>query len=123
MRQTPIPVIWSVLLMLTALSVFTGGQQQPMRCPVDDVDSKEPAYRIGLAGHATKANGDFYLYISLQPEHFVRKDMLALAQRLNRDFCFEKKITAILLDDYHAARHPLRSSKAYWDAERGIYHL
>lgn len=116
------PVIWFVLLMLFALSLVSRGQQ-PMKCPVDDADSKEPAYKIGLAAHSTKSDGHLYLYISVDPTHFTRKDMQALAQRLNRDFCFEKKLTAILLDDYYAARHPLRNTKSYWDAERGIYHF
>lgn len=123
MRQHFARITITGLILFNGLTTNTGAQQQGVKCPSDDVDSKAPAYRIGLAAHATKGSRELYLYVSVDASHFVRQDMLLLAQRLNDDFCYEKRLIVVLLDDYQAARHPLRNSKAYWNAERGIYHL
>jgi hypothetical protein len=123
MRQQRTKIGTGLLLLFAGLAAFTGAQQRPVKCPSEDVKPTAPGYRIGLAAHSKKNGCELYLYISVDPSHFVREDMLALAERLNQDFCYEKQLTAILLDDYYAARHPLRNTKAYWDAERGTYYF
>jgi hypothetical protein len=112
-----------MVLCTLGFAVMVAAQQPAMKCP-DLTDRKGPEYRIGLAGHGTKKfEGDLYLFISIDPSHFVREDMLALAERLNKDFCYERRLTAVILDDYYAARHPMRNTKEYRDAERGKYYL
>jgi len=121
-QQGPKATIVS-LFFVAGLAAYGVAQQRAGKCPPDVVDLKAPAYRIGLAAHGTKKNCELFLYISVEPHHFFREDMLALAERLNNDFCYERQLTVIFLDDYYAARHPIRNTKTYWDAERGIYHL
>jgi len=117
---------YKVIIALSTLgfAVLAGAQQPAMKCPPDSTPPTAPEYRIGLAGHGTKKfECELFLFISIDPSHFAREDMLALADRLNKDFCYERQLTAIILDDYYAARHPLRNTKKYWAAERGKYHL
>jgi len=123
MRQQCNKVRVGLLLLFAVLAAFTAAQQGPVKCPSEDVKPTGSAYRIGLAAHSKKNSCELYLYISVDPSRFVREDMLALAERLNHDFCYENQLIVILLDDYYAARHPLRNTKAYWDAERGTYYL
>ena len=113
---------------IVLLSIFLGlaiavAQEPTLKCPSYDIDPTAPKYQIGRAAHAKTESCALYIYISIDATHFVRDDMVKLAKRLNQDFCFEKKLTAIILDDSYAARHPLRNTKSYWDAERGSYHL
>lgn len=123
MKRTYRVTTIGLLSVLLALSVLASAQQPTVNCPSDDVNPKAPKYRIGFAGHARGKDCELLLYISIDPGRFSREDMVALADRLNKDFCYEKRLTAIILDDYDAAKHPLRNKKAYWDAERGSYHL
>lgn len=71
------------------LAILAAAQRPAMKCPSNLIDPKAPEYRIGLAGHGTKKfEGDLYLFIRIDPSHFVREDMLALAERLNKGFCY-----------------------------------
>ena len=106
-QQGPKATIVS-LFFVAGLAAYGVAQQRAGKCPPDVVDLKAPAYRIGLAAHGTKKNCELFLYISVEPRHFFREDMLALAERLNNDFCYESQLTVIFLDDYYAARHPIR---------------
>jgi hypothetical protein len=49
--------------------------------------------------------------------------MVSLARRLNKDFGYENELNVMILDEYNAARHPMRNSTSYCEAERGLYHL
>ncbi len=121
-RKRPTMTV-AVLSLFLIFAVLAGAQQAATKCPCNDIDPKAPEYRIGLASHSAKKGCELYLFISVDATHFVREDMVALAHQLNRDFCYEKRVSAIILDDYAAARSPFRNIKFYLEAERGIYKL
>lgn len=67
-----------------------------------------------------------YLYVFVEPQHFVREKMMALARRLNHDFPDRQRVMAFILDDEHTARHfnPVAGEdEIFWKACRGEYHL
>jgi len=121
--MTPRPYNITLTLCILGFAVLAGAQERAVKCLPNSTAQKAPEYRIGVAGHSIKEACELYIFISVDPGHFVREDMLALANRLNQDFCYEKRLTAVIVDDDYAARHPMRNTKVYRDAERGRYHL
>ena len=63
-----------------------------------------PTYRIGYK--ARFKDEKLLVQISVAPKYFNRQHMLALAQRLNKDFRSEQKLIVIVCDEYKAAKSP-----------------
>jgi len=83
-----------------------------------------PNYHMGLIAHAAPDYPrELFVYISVEPEHFVEKDMRALACALRNKFSIEPRFTAIILDDEDALRHtsPIHRTREFLRARRGYY--
>jgi len=63
-----------------------------------------PGFRIGrIRRTVEKGVPILLLQISVEPEHFNKADMMALARRLKGDFCKEKQLNVAICDDVRAA--------------------
>lgn len=84
-----------------------------------------PEYKIGRNLHWQKEPTRFLALISIPPQFFTRTHMIALGKQLNLDFCDEKRIRAIIVDDHRAATiwEPIHLAPFYGPAERGEYYL
>src|SRR5262245_51951055 len=86
-----------------------------------------PRYQIEQK-YRTVSDQKLVIYISVNPQHFNRADMTLLAQRLNKDFCGEDDLYAVIFDSYASAQHfiPHEHSPTYkrdWASMRGGYYL
>lgn len=63
-----------------------------------------PKYRIGYKWRTKENPSILVVQISINPDHFNREDMIALAQQLNKDFRREPKLNVAVCDEYQAAK-------------------
>lgn len=88
----------SLCVSLTAFSKTVNSQQSESR--------GAPKYRIGDKYRPESNPSRLIIHISVDPKHFNRDDMIALARKLNKDFPREKQLTAAICDDYKTAKDP-----------------
>ncbi len=99
----------------------------PGQCKDGAKVKHSPRYRIGQK-YRTVSDQKLVIYISVNPQHFNQADMTLLAQRLNKDFCGEDDLYAVIFDNYASARRfiPHQHSPTYerdWASMRGGYYL
>lgn len=114
-----------VLLMVLFAIAALRSQQKPPDCDVSLRDPQAPGYKIGHNAHLHDKTERFFLAVSVEPKFFTRASMKALAGELNRRFCGERRIEALIMDDHRAASvwDPIHSPELYEPAERGRYYL
>lgn len=84
-----------------------------------------PCYRIR---HVTYTSPGYprevLIVISIDPKHFVKEDMIALAYDLRNLYSSEPRFGAIILDDDDLALHssPIHRKEEYLLARRGFYY-
>lgn len=61
-------------------------------------------YRVARSERTVAGPPTLVLYVSINPRHFNREDIVLLAGQLNRDFCKEPRLTALIFSDYRAAK-------------------
>jgi hypothetical protein len=89
-------------------------------------NAKAPLYKIGRIGYSgPNRSRKVFIFISIEPESFVRDNMLALARKLNEAYSWEKRVLVIILDDYDAVRRssPINNRELYEEAKRGYYYI
>lgn len=121
--------------LLLALQIIIGtagvvhAQEAPQNdCPKRETASQAPEYKVAqvLRFDMKKPYGRTEVYISVEPSHFTRSEMVSLAHRLNDDFCKEQKLYVRILDDYDIAvnYHPVAYERSMFKkAWRGVYSL
>jgi hypothetical protein len=99
-------------------------RQELVKCKYE---SKElaPKYRIGWRTYSVAGPKTLLLAISIDTHHFSRDEMVALAHRIKRDFCRERKLDIAILDSYKAARAFAPTIEKEWFQKhwRGDYFL
>jgi hypothetical protein len=83
-----------------------------------------PCYRIRHVTYTSpEVPREIVIVISLDPKHFVKEDMMALAYDLRKLYVSESRYGAIILDDDEAALHtsPLHRKDEYLRARRAFY--
>jgi len=103
----------------------TYAQNTTRVCPNLPRESLAPEYQIGRKTPSMKEPNGFLLFISVLPQYFTPEHMSALGRQLNRDFCQQQMIRAIIVDDHRAATiwEPIHLPEFYAPAERGEYYL
>jgi hypothetical protein len=117
--------IASLLICLQVCAGLAYGQV-PARCHGKEKVNHAPKYRIGwVAGYSVKGPKALAVAISINPRHFTREEMTALARQLGQDLCNEQRIVVSILDDYQAAKHYDLSNEKTWPKLRlrGYYEL
>lgn len=110
-------------VLFTIASVWS--QQKPPDCDGGSREFAAPEYQIGRNAHLRDPNERFFLAVSVESKFFTRASMMALAGELNRRFCAERRIEALIMDDHQAASvwDPIHSPELYQPAERAQYYL
>lgn len=62
-------------------------------------------YKIAVSMRTREKRSVLILWISTEPENFVREKMLALVHQLNQDFPDEQRISAAMFDSEEAVRN------------------
>src|SRR5688500_14274732 len=78
---------------------------EPETISKTDESLRFPEYKVGRAIRSSSEQNKLYLYISIEPQYFVRDKMVSLACQLNQDFKQEPRLLAIILDDEGTARN------------------
>jgi hypothetical protein len=93
----------ALLIVLLVLSVTLSVEaQQPERCEVTP-NTNAPEYRIGQTMRGGPRLNNLVILISVDPKYFNRESMLAIARRLNEEFCNEQRFNVMLFDNHDAA--------------------
>ena len=82
-------------------------------------------YRVGRRASITEnSKAVLVVLVSIDSKHFVRADMLKLAQQLKQDFEFESRVRVDIFDDYSAASawDPVHFYGPFQAAHRGTYY-
>src|ERR671938_547013 len=98
--------------------------QKPVKCRVKD--NHAPKYKVGWNEYDTGKPAKLIITISIEPQYFNRNDMTTFARQLNKVYCREQKISAIILDNRRAAKEwgPSSTESIWFDKHvRGIYNL
>lgn len=101
-----------ICLYLCTASVFIcvclqlGIGQQDVTCRPQNRDKSAPKYRIGYRERTKSTPSILVVHISIEPKHFNRTDMSALARRLNEDFSKEPQLNAVICDEFETAKEP-----------------
>src|SRR5215510_4047548 len=75
-------------------------------------------YRVARFERTVAGPSTLVLYVSIDPRHFNRDDMVLLAGELNRDFCEEPRLTVLIFSDYRAAKSLVFSIEQLPTSER-----
>lgn len=110
-------------LLLTMVGLIYG--QTTVKCHAKDKVKHAPKYRVGWTTYTVEGPKTLAVAIGVNPRYFNREDMTAFARQLEKDFCQEQRIVAVILDDYRAAKHYAPSIEITWPKlrERGFYEL
>lgn len=99
--------------------------QKPVKCQKEKRVLWAPNYKTGWTTYSAKGPKTLFLAISIDPRHFNRDDMIALARRISKDFCHERKLDVEIFDRRDAARKFFPTSEIEWFHKhwRGTYLL
>jgi hypothetical protein len=130
-KRTAVPACACIVsLVFTFLSTLRAQEypshRVPEKCQVKAKEPNAPEYRVGKAWPTGEKPVEVYLLISVEPEHFSKDKMIALAHQLKKDFCEETRFgVVIIFDEYRAARYVtyLSITRDLEKAQRGFYHL
>jgi hypothetical protein len=89
-------------------------------------ESKPSEYKVGQVIRNSTEPYDVTVFISTNPKHFVRDEMIRLARQLNSDFSKEQILVVEILDDDYTASNYLPVANEYTifnKARRGLYRL
>lgn len=83
---------------------FAGGQKA-IDHQQQNGNKSAPKYRVAYR-HRTKAQPPILeVHISIDPKHFNRNEMVALARQLNKDFLRAPRVTVVICDEYETAKY------------------
>lgn len=125
---------WVVGLALMIIATTQVGGQELVKCKgKNDQARNEVRYRLAkhyrtVESQAMKHPPALVIFISVKERYFNDDDILALAKRLNEDFCQEARLGAFIFSDHGAAEKftfseespDYESSRRAW---RGYYDL
>jgi hypothetical protein len=113
-----------ILALVTASNGVVGGQK-PIKCQEEKKDPLAPHYQTGWTTYSAKEPKTFFLAISINSRYFNRDDMIALAHRISKDFCHERRLEVEIFDQRTAARKFFPTSEIEWFHKhwRGTYLL
>ena len=89
------------MLLVVSFTLYVEAQQ-PERCEVT-TNADAPEYKIGQTMRGGSGLNNLIILISVDPKDFNRESMLAIARRLNEEFCHEDRFNVMLFDDHEAA--------------------
>src|ERR1044072_5553214 len=89
---------------LSAPSVATAKRIKAIGDQYQNKVKSFPKYRVGFKDRIE--DGQLLVQISIDPQHFNREDMMALARQLNRDLSREQIVVVVISDEYQAAKSP-----------------
>ena len=93
-----------VAIFILSGSCVVGSAQRISRCRTT-TGPETPKYRLGKVKRmALDAETVLVLQISVASEQFNKEDMTALAGRLTKEFCHEKRLSVAITDRYDAAK-------------------
>lgn len=81
----------ALLWLLTGPSLVVTAQRILVKCRAEK-ESGAPNYSVERSMRSGHEPSEIYLFIYVEPKHFVREDMLALGRQLNKDFCKEERL-------------------------------
>jgi len=117
-------IVACVCFALVACSVTAGPARQlhdtPKTTQSDAID-----YRVGRKNTITENSKPLlFVLVSIESKHFVRDDILKLAQQLKKDFESEPRVRVDIFDDFSAASvwDPVHFYGLYQAAHRGTYY-
>jgi hypothetical protein len=111
-------------LFLTAAGAGVNYGQKPVRCPIENKVTAAPDYRIGRTFRTVEEAPSLLVQISIKPGFYEREEIVALAERLNKEFCKEQRLTVLIFDNNRAAKKfDVNELKLYSEAIRGEYSL
>lgn len=100
--------IWhhiNLVLVLVLICVVWGIEATTKdKCRRDEVAQHAPKYRIGQKNRTSAGEHTLVLHLSIKTQYFNRDSLVALARRINQDFCNEPRIVAAIFNDHSAAR-------------------
>ncbi len=98
--------VWKkIFMILFVLGTLTVGHGQKITKCREEGSGDAPQYRVARTRRVVLDGVPILrLQISVGAEYFDRKYMIALAERLNRDFCNEKQLAVAICDDYAEAK-------------------
>jgi hypothetical protein len=94
----------ALLVIIFCFALLLRGQQSNVRCQRNEESPRAPRYRIGQRYRTAAGLPTLVVNISINPRHFNRAEMEALAHRLNQDFNDEQRLGVGIFDNYRAAR-------------------
>jgi hypothetical protein len=97
-------LLCKVIIMTLVFTAATYGQKNPRQHQTKDKARRAPEYRIGDSWRTATGSATQALQISINPRHFNRKDMMALARQLNKDFSHESRVAIYIFDSYRSAQ-------------------
>jgi hypothetical protein len=111
---------------LTCLAPFFASA----RCKVKDKVVNAPHYEVGATYQAPSVPDGLLMsvvQISIDPKNLNRDDLLRLALKLQKDFCKEERLFAVLFDDAAYIKHNYVSDDAGFhqaeESKRGYYYV
>lgn len=127
MKVSKIHLCVCVKLISICLSIPLALSQTPGTCRPRNENKGAPKYRVGQKYRPETNPSRLVLHISVEPKHFNRDDMTALAKQLGKNFPRELRLSVAICDEYKTAKDPgiiydvlMRESPP---ALRGFYEL
>lgn len=102
-------LLFSALVALFAICQFARVlAQEPKKCSHPKlVEQDRLQYRIGkkyLTVESPSYPSRWVLQVSVDPKFLNKKDLLRIAELLNKDFCHEKRLDVFIFSDHNSAK-------------------
>ncbi len=103
--------ITGLIILLFGSSLLIFGQK--LKCKEKNFNDFK--YQIALTNRTVSGPPTLVLYLSIKSKNFNQEDMKKLARMLERKYCNESRVSALIFDD----RHIFYSEGIEWTAYRG----
>jgi hypothetical protein len=127
-RISKSPCLWLIASVCFALFSCTVPAGPTWKKPQDSTQTTKSdtiEYRVGRRASITEnSKVVLVVLVSIDSKHFVRDDMLKLAQQLKQDFESEPRVRVDIFDDHSAASvwDPVHFYGPFQAAHRGTYY-
>jgi hypothetical protein len=127
MKSNRVRLRFCIALIFISTNLGFAVAPQPLNSNLQGDIKSASKYRKGCKYRPETNPSRLVLQISVDPKHFSRNDMTALAQRLSRAFPREQLMTIAICDDYETAKdcgllyHMGRSERS--PSLRGFYEI
>lgn len=110
----------AVIIFIAGTSTLDFGQTST-ECKAKDEKIAAPKYRIADTTRTVSGPPTLVIYLSIKPNSFNQKDMEALARALDRRFCNEQRVSALIFDDRRIFPRTKAVDAIDWSAYRGDF--